>query len=294
MKPLLFALLMSLASFGAETQYFYAPTPTALTGVMVRENGEGDPDLEKGSWILRLPQPVTVNPNPGGQGGALETDVKEVRLTGDADLLAAAAVTKTSVTWYGGLSPILAGKDSLKISMKVGAFQPVAPPVREIRRSPNGKMFVAWVDQDLGPPFDTIRSIFLRYAADQDTLFSVVTSPRDTQAAWNPSSTRCVIADAPDNGGPRTWLVVRKSPEDWEWKSRQIEPFEELQKQFRDSDPEVHHLFRPAFLSIAWISESKVRFRAYCNTGTYLLTMDMDRPDDPPVSEKLSDQFLKE
>jgi hypothetical protein len=294
MKPLLLVFLMSLASFGAETQYFYAPTPTALTGVMVRENGEGDPDREKGSWILRLPQPVTVNPNPGGQGGALETNVKELRLTGDADLLAAAAATKTSVTWYGGLSHIVAAKDSWKISMDVSGFGPVAPPVREIRRSPDGKMFVAWVDQDLGPPFDTIRSIFLRSATDPETCFSVVTSPRYTDAAWNPSSTRCVIADAPDNGGPRTWLVERKSPSDSEWQSRQIEPFRELGKQFYEADPEVHHLFRPAFSSIDWISETKVQFHASCNTGTYLLTIDTDRRDNTPVAEKLSDGFLKE
>jgi hypothetical protein len=177
--------------------------------------------------------------------------------------------------------------------MQVGAYQPVTPPTREIRRSPDGKVFVAWVDHDLGPPLGQIRSIFLRYSSDQDTLFSVVSSPRDTKAAWNPASSRCVIADAPDNGGPRTWLAVHKSPEDWEWKTRPIDPFRELEKKFRDSDPEVHHLFRPSFLGIEWLSDTKVRFRAYCNTGTYFLTLDTDRPDEPAVAEKLSDEFLE-
>jgi hypothetical protein len=43
-----------------------------------------------------------------------------------------------------------------------------------------------------------------------------------------------------------------------------------------------------------WLSDTKVRFRAYCNTGTYFLTMDTDCPDEPPVEEKLSDKLLKE
>ncbi len=288
MKFAILTLLMSLVSRADETQFFYAPTPTALTGVIGESTGENGP------WTLRLPVPITVNPNPDREGGILETDVKKIRLSGKGELVRAAAAAKTSVTCYGTLSRVADPNDALQIVMEMGAFQIAAPPTREICRSPDGKMFVAWVDQDLGPPLGTIRSIFLRYAADQDTLFSVVTSPRHTQAAWSSSSLRCVIADAPDNGGPRTWLVVRKSPDDWEWQSRVIEPFRELEKEFRKSDPEVHHMFRPAFLEIEWISETKVRFRAYCNSGTYLLTMDTDHPDEAPVSEKISDQFLKE
>jgi hypothetical protein len=292
MKPLLLALLMSLASRAEETQLFYAPTPAALTGVLARETGETA--AAKDTWTLLLPRQVTVNPGPGGEGGVLETDVKEVRLSGDDGLIRKAAESKSSVTFYGKLSRAADPKDPRHIVMEVSAWQVATPPTREIRRSPDGKVFVAWVDQDLGPPLGTIRSIFLRYAIDQDTLFSVVSSPRDTKAAWNPSSSRCIIADAPDNGGPRTWLVVRKSPDAWEWKSRVIEPFQELYKEFRKTDPEVHRLFRPSLLKIEWISETKVRFRAYCNTGTWLLTMDMDRPDEAPVSEKLSDRFLEE
>jgi len=189
MKSLLFVLLLSLGCKAEETQFFYAPTPAILTGIIDHEAKAGNsaPD----SWTLRLPKPVTVNPNPGDQGGALATEVKEVRLVGSADLLRAAAGNKALVTCYGTLRQATDPKDSRRVVMEVTAYQPARPPIREIVRSPDGKVFVAWVDHDLGPPLGTIRSIFLRYANDQDTLFSVVSSPRDTKAAWNPASSRC-------------------------------------------------------------------------------------------------------
>ncbi|MCW1924017.1 hypothetical protein OKA05_15725 [Luteolibacter arcticus] len=297
LKLLLLTPLLCFALRAEETQLFYVPTHTQLTGIIVKQAPEGESSpagQAKPSWILRLPRPVTVNPKKGRETEILERDVSEVRLAGDDRLIAAAAETKSSVTCYGTLSRTAEAGGRPVIALEMGAFKVAAPPTREIRSSPDGKMFVAWVDHDLGPPLGEIRSIFLRYAIDQDTLFSVVSSPRDTQAAWNPSSSRCVIADAPDNGGPRTWLAVHKSPDEWEWQTRLIEPFRELEKKFRESDPEVHQLFRPSFLKIEWLSNTKVRFRAYCNTGTYFLTLDTDRPDEPPVEEKLSDKFLKE
>jgi len=297
MKPLLFALMLCASSHAEETQFFYAPTQVQLTGVIVKSAAEGEAspvDGAKAPWILRLSRPVTVNPKEGSADEILETDVSEVRIEEGKWDLGKVADLKSSVICHGTLSRDVAGDPKRPIVLKFDGYQPVTAPVREIRRSPDGKMFVAWADQQLGPPFGEIRSIFLRYANDQDTLFSVVSSPRDTQAAWNPVSSRCVIADAPDNGGPRTWMAIHESPDVWEWKTCMIEPFRELERKFRESDPEVHHLFRPSFLGIEWISDTKVRFRAYCNTGTYFLTFDTDRPDEAPVEEKLSDEFLKE
>jgi hypothetical protein len=297
MKPLLLALMLCAASRAEESQFFYAPTQVQLTGVILKSAPEGEATSAgeaKASWFLRLPRPVTVNPQEGIADQILETEVSEVRIEAGKWDIAKVADLKSSVICHGTLSRDVAGDRKRPIVLKFDGYQPVAPPVREIRRSPDGKMFVAWADQQLGPPFGEIRSIFLRYASDQDTLFSVVSSPRDTKAAWNPSSSRCVIADAPDNGGPRTWLAVHESPDVGEWKTRMIEPFRELERKFRESDPEVHHLFRPSFLAIEWLSDTKVRFRAYCNTGTYFLTFDTDRPDEAPVEEKLSDEFLKE
>lgn len=296
MKPLLLALMLCVASRAEDTQFFYAPTPVQLTGVIVKaaSDGEASPDDAKAPWILRLPRPVTVNPKEGSADQILETDVSEVRIEGGKWDLAKVAALKSSVICHGTLSRAVDGDRKRPIVLKFDGYQPVTAPTREIRRSPDGKMFVAWADHQLGPPLGEIRSIFLRYANDQDTLFSVVSSPRDTKAAWNPGSSRCVIADAPDNGGPRTWLAIHESPEAWEWKTRMIEPFRELERRFREADPEVHHLFRPSILGIEWQSDTKVRFRAYCNTGTYFLTFDTDRPDESAVEEKLSDEFLKE
>ncbi|MEK7952378.1 hypothetical protein [Luteolibacter soli] len=297
MKPLFLALLLSVVLKADETQFFYAPTWVRLTGVIVKSEPEGEATPagdKKASWILRLPQPVTVNPKEGSADQILETDVSEVRIDAGKWDLAEVAGLKSSVICHGTLSRDVEGDRKRPIVLKFDGYQPVAAPTREIRRSPDGKMFVAWADQQLGPPFGEIRSIFLRYANDQDTLFSVVSSPRDTKAGWNPGSSRCIIADAPDNGGPRTWLVTHESPDVWEWKTRVIEPFGKLEKEFRESDPDVHQLFRCSIFKIEWLSDTKVRFRAWCNTGTYFLTMDTDHPEAPPVEEKLSDEFLKE
>lgn len=163
-------------------------------------------------------------------------------------------------------------------------------PAREIRRSPDGRYFVGWFDYDAGAPFGLIRPVVFRSATDPYDIFSFVSSPRDTKAAWNSASSRCVIADAPDNGGPKTWLLQRKAPE--EWAVKEIEPFATLYRAFRKADPEVHHLFRPSILKIEWLTDSKVRFRGYCNTGTYLITMDAASPDRPPEIQKLSDKLL--
>jgi hypothetical protein len=165
-------------------------------------------------------------------------------------------------------------------------------PAREIRRSPDGRYYVGWFDHDAGAPFGIIRPVVVRSASDPYDIFSFVSVPRSTDAAWNAASTRCVIADAPDNGGPKTWLIYQKTP--WEWASIKIEPFATLYEAFRKSDPGVDHLFRPSILKIEWLSDSKVRFRGYCNIGTYLITMDTASPNKPPETQKLSDKRLDE
>ena len=165
-------------------------------------------------------------------------------------------------------------------------------PVREIRRSPDGRYFVGWFDYDAGAPFGLIRPVVVRSTSDPYDIFSLVSSPRYTDAAWNAASTQCVIADAPDNGGPKTWLIYQKTAQ--EWASREIEPFSTLYEAFRKTDPEVRHLFRPSILKITWLSNTQVRFRGYCNTGTYLITIDTAAPKQPPTIKKLSDDWLDE
>ena len=52
-------------------------------------------------------------------------------------------------------------------------------------------------------------------------------------------------------------------------------------------------LWRPSILKISWISDTTVCFHAYCNLGTYLITIDTKEADKNPVSKKLSDELLE-
>jgi|GEM_PF-1938442 len=181
---------------------------------------------------------------------------------------------------------------SLVVIVLSGTLASAQEPAREIRHSPDGHYFVGWFDYDAGAPFGLIRPVVFRRASDSYDIFSFVSSPRYTDAAWNPASSRCVIADAPDNGGPKTWLIYQKTPQ--EWASREIEPFATLYEAFRKTDPEVRHFFRPSILKITWLCDTQVRFRGYCNTGTYLITIDTANPKQLPTTKKLSDEWLDE
>ena len=161
---------------------------------------------------------------------------------------------------------------------------------REIRSSPDGRYFVGWFDHDAGMPFGLIRPIVLRSVSDSYDIFSLVSSPRYTQAEWNAASTKCVIADAPDNGGPNTWLVHREK--DDQWSSMKLDPFKGLYAEFSKT-PHGAEMWRPSILKISWISDTTVSFHAYCNLGTYLITMDTKEVDKKPVIKKISDQFIE-
>ena len=255
-------------------------------------------DKGRSAWILHLEAPVTVNGKQGSETEVIEKNVTEVHLRGDDSLLESAAASKNSVTCYGTLQHATTTHHLRPVMMNVGAYKDAAPPVREIRRSPDDKSVIAWADTDLGPPLGEIRSIFLR-SGDDESSFSLVTTPGHTDAAWSPSSSRCVIADMPDMGGPRTWLVTRENEDASAWKPRKIDPFRELEKthyEHYEADPASvdQPMFRPRFLKIEWLSGTLLRFRGYCNTGTYLLTVDTDKPEEAAKVEKLSDRLLEE
>jgi hypothetical protein len=164
-----------------------------------------------------------------------------------------------------------------------------------IHYSPDKHYYIGWFDYDAGPPFGLIRLIMLRSSSDSYDIFSKISVPRYTKAAWNPSSTKCFVADAPDNGGPVSWLVYKTSPLDAEqWKTAVLDPFGQIYEEFRKSDPEVHYLFRPSILKISWLSDSTLQLRGYCNSGTYLITIDTIELSSKPKVEKLSDQLLDE
>lgn len=161
---------------------------------------------------------------------------------------------------------------------------------REVRLSPDGRYFVGWYDHDAGMPFGVVRPIVLRSVSDQYDIFSLVSVPRYTQAEWNSASNMCVIADAPDNGGPNTWLVHRKN--DDQWSSMKLDPFKGLYAEFSKTSHGAE-LWRPSILKISWISDATVSFHAYCNLGTYLITIDTKGKDKNPIIKKLSNELLE-
>ena len=93
---------------------------------------------------------------------------------------------------------------------------------REVRLSPDGRHFAGWYDHDAGMPFGIVRPIVVRSVAGTYDIFSLVSVPRHTDAEWNSASNRCVVMDAPDNGGPNTWLVYRK--DEYQWASVKLDP----------------------------------------------------------------------
>lgn len=175
-------------------------------------------------------------------------------------------------------------------------FVPAGEPKCEFRQSPDKKHLVAWFDQNVGKPLGEMRSVVLCASDDAAPLFSFVSVPRYTDAAWNPSSDRCIIADAPDNGGPVVWLVQKNSRGDWS--PGQLDPFASLAADFysqqSDGKQPRSTLFRPSLLKIEWLTDTKIRFRGYCNLGTYLMTMDTASPDTAAKVERLSDKLLEE
>jgi hypothetical protein len=181
---------------------------------------------------------------------------------------------------------------SLCALLLFGALATAQDQAKEIRPSPDGNYYVSWFDYDAGAPLGRIRPVVVRATSDSYDIFSFVSVPRYTDAAWNAASTRCVLADAPDNAGPKTWLVYQKSPQ--QWATEEIEPFETLHKAYRQTDPDVRHLFRPSIIKISWLSNTEVCFRGYCNTGTYLITVDTANPKGTPRTKKLSEAWLDE
>lgn len=161
---------------------------------------------------------------------------------------------------------------------------------REVRLSPDGRHFAGWYDHDAGMPFGIVRPIVVRSVTGTYDIFSLVSVPRCTDAEWNSASNRCVVTDAPDNGGPNTWLVYQK--QEHEWASVKFDPFKDLYEEFSKTDHGAT-LFRPSILKISWVSETAVSFHAYCNLGTYLITVETKEAGRNPVSKKLSDEFLE-
>jgi hypothetical protein len=161
--------------------------------------------------------------------------------------------------------------------------------------SPDKKHYVGWFDtEESGLPAKTLRSVVV-CSSDWMPLFSFVTLPgQRTQAAWNSTSTHCVISDQPDNGGATVWLVYKKPEE--EWQSRKLDPLQPLwvahKEALKDRDTP---LFRPFIEKVEWLSDTQVRFLIWSNlnnpslatSGKYHVTIDVSSATAEPVVSKI-------
>lgn len=164
--------------------------------------------------------------------------------------------------------------------------------------SPDRQHYVAWFDVNAGSPIGEIRPVVFRSTRGVPDLFSFVTVPgQATQAAWNASSTRCVVGDQPDNGTASVWLVYKQEPDEWRW--RKIDPSAPVYAAYRrvmgDRDTP---LFRPKLDKIEWLTDTQARFLVWCNLGShepaevagrYFVTIDFQSPDAAPTMTKISD-----
>ena len=152
--------------------------------------------------------------------------------------------------------------------------------------SPDGKTAAVWFDVDLGKQVGLVRTILVTPIPRDDTLFYLVTFPRNTLAAWNPGSSRCLINDAPDNGNQNFWLVERRDAE--KWKTTQIDPLRALSEAFYNAeDWDGRHLWRPYVNSVSWLDDKTVQIQAADNKGEYEITLRVDNLKHPHI-KKLS------
>lgn len=204
-------------------------------------------------------------PSPYGRGWALALDQSTMRLS----------LIFLTITLFA--------------AAQLNAANPKLPVVVY---SPDRSTFVAWSDYEAGSPVDRIRSIVFRKTSDEWLYFSRVTMTRNTLAAWNNASTRCLLSDAPDNGNLFVWLIEKHSDEP-DWRPITLDPLGSVEQQF-ESSSHGSTLWRPSILKIKWTDDTTIELRCYCNLGTYLITIDALKPTGPFQVKQLSEKFIEE
>jgi hypothetical protein len=169
---------------------------------------------------------------------------------------------------------------------------------REIRRSPDGHQFVAWFDHDAGAPIGIARCIILRDEFDSDaTLFSFVGPSRFTNAAWSPSSTRCVITNEVDWERTLVWVIYKDRAD--KWLSRKLDVLAPVEAAYRQAIGDKDSPgFRAHLDKIEWLSGTRVRFLVWSNlndpklasSGRYWVMIDTQSPDAKPEMIKISNE----
>ena len=168
----------------------------------------------------------------------------------------------------------------------------------EAHWSPDKLLFAAWFDHNGGKPLGVTRSIVLRSASDPDTtLFSYVGPSRSTRAAWNSTSTACVIAQEVNWEKTMVWLVSKDTKDQWQpHELKVIAPIEvAYRRAIGDKD---HPGFRVHLEKIEWLTGTQVQFHVAANrhdsplasSGTWQVSVDTGKPDAEPKVLKLENR----
>jgi len=122
---------------------------------------------------------------------------------------------------------------------------------RSFEVAPDQKYAVIWNDSELtGAPTRIITAFRFN---PREIIFSRITFPRWTGAAWNGASSRLALFDDPDNGNSFLWIISKGSST---WKNTKIDVLDRLETLFPVNDPTK--LARGGIDSMHWSSNDEL------------------------------------
>lgn len=154
--------------------------------------------------------------------------------------------------------------------------------------APNGQSYVEWFER-----IDEESNWQIQFKTTTRTqpIFTRNTVHRQSLATWDPTSTYCLLSDAPDNGNIYFWLFTYDTASK-QWQQTSLDLLSSLAAEHSKLDPETRHLLRLGLLKIRWVSPTVVQIWVTTNEGTFLLRLDATSPDHIPTVEKLSQAQL--
>lgn len=128
--------------------------------------------------------------------------------------------------------------------------QASAAPQTRVIKSPNGKYAVIVRDDR-----DYNRVIELVELKTKVVVFHYLTTVSSTLVAWNKTSSRCAISDAPTNAENELWIFTRVSGRtSFPWQRDEIDvPFEGIDT---SKDNGLHHLGRGGIMKMKWKTDT--------------------------------------
>lgn len=153
--------------------------------------------------------------------------------------------------------------------------------------SPDESHILEWSDHDAGDTFGKIRKIVFRDAVQPFPILTFISVPKSTDAQWNSTSSKIILADAPDSEEPRVWLI-RKNDDD-RWIKERVHLFVGLRTKFAERGQDS--AFNPLILDISWESDALVSFHIISKIGTFLIKVDTADMTVAPITMQISEHI---